>query len=330
MWARSIVWAVGAIPSQIRGVAPAIPRPSGSFRSMKAAGQPLVSFIVTSFNYEKYIGKTIESILNQTVQDIEIIVVDDLSSDGSIAVVKSFDDPRIKLLINDKNMGVSWTNDRAMRRARGKYLALVDSDDWLDPRKTECQLAYFRENPDVSIVGTYVNFVDELGNRHARAAEFEATVNRPHDFNSVDSWIVKNDLNHSSVMLKRQVYRTVGPIDSTMALAWDYDFWMRALSHGFRFGVVAKRLTSYRFHGANATFSNPMESFLEVVHVLQRSVVPLIERQDSIDTLSQMMMWIGKNQQFELFETGRRCSLLGVLLNSAPIHSFAEFKRAID
>ena len=159
---------------------------------MRDAGppeRPLVSFIVASYNYARFIGRTLGSILSQTEQNLEIVVVDDASSDDSLDVIRSFDDPRIRLYTNETNLGLVRTYNRGLSLANGEYVTYVDSDDWIDPRKIEEQLAYFRENPGVDIVGTYVKFVDNDGNPHPRSATVEAFYNQPCDFNTLDTWV---------------------------------------------------------------------------------------------------------------------------------------------
>ena len=89
---------------------------------------PLVSFIIASYNYERFIPVTIKSILEQSVQDFEIVVIDDASTDGSPAVIRSFSDQRIRFYINQTNLGPSSTYNRGAALARGKYITYLDAD----------------------------------------------------------------------------------------------------------------------------------------------------------------------------------------------------------
>jgi glycosyltransferase involved in cell wall biosynthesis len=134
---------------------------------------PKLSFIVLSYNYADLIGQTIHSILGQTVQDFEIVVVDDASTDASCDVIRSFADPRIRLLVNERNLGGAGSYNRAVQAARGEYLVNLDADDWITPNKCE-------------------------GRPHSRTAELDAVVNRPFDLNAVDSWVGQNRLVRSS------------------------------------------------------------------------------------------------------------------------------------
>jgi succinoglycan biosynthesis protein ExoO len=98
---------------------------------------PLVSVIIPAYNTEAYIGSAISSVLAQTLSDLEVVVVDDCSSDDTVAVVQSFTDERIKLLQNHQNLGAGGARNRALAVARGKWIAILDSDDWYAPSRLE-------------------------------------------------------------------------------------------------------------------------------------------------------------------------------------------------
>ncbi|HYW21787.1 MAG TPA: glycosyltransferase family 2 protein [Nodularia sp. (in: cyanobacteria)] len=112
--------------------------------------KPDVSVIIPAYNTENYISKAIDSALNQTLSNIEIIVVDDASSDQTLEMVRKFNDQRLKILVNQKNLGISATRNRALRAAEGKWVAVLDSDDWYAPERLEklLQVAY-SENADM-------------------------------------------------------------------------------------------------------------------------------------------------------------------------------------
>ncbi|MEH2247357.1 glycosyltransferase family 2 protein [Nostoc sp.] len=98
---------------------------------------PKVSIIIPAYNTEAYIAKAIESALEQTLTDIEVIIVDDASSDQTVEVAKSFTDQRVKVIINQQNLGVSAARNRALRAAQGEWVAVLDSDDWYAPERLE-------------------------------------------------------------------------------------------------------------------------------------------------------------------------------------------------
>ena len=99
-----------------------------------------------SYNCEKYIEASIKSVLSQSYADWELLIVDDCSSDNTIEVIKSFKDKRIKLFVNDKNSGAALSRNRALREAKGKWIALLDADDTWMPNKLEEQLSFMINN----------------------------------------------------------------------------------------------------------------------------------------------------------------------------------------
>ena len=130
----------------------------------------LVSIVMPLYNCEQYIAKSIESVINQTYQDWELLIVDDCSTDKSVEVVKSFGDKRIKLLSNERNCGGALSRNYALREAKGKWIAFLDSDDiWL-PNKLEEQLSFMVEN-DYSFTYTdYQICIDGKFEKYIRTA----------------------------------------------------------------------------------------------------------------------------------------------------------------
>ena len=106
----------------------------------------LVSIIMPNYNSENYVKATIQSVLNQTYQNWELLFVDDCSTDNSLEIVKSFSDDRIKILQNETNSGAAVSRNYALRMAEGKWIAFLDSDDLWIPEKLEKQLTFMVEN----------------------------------------------------------------------------------------------------------------------------------------------------------------------------------------
>ncbi len=294
------------------------------------AGTPLVSFIVLSYNYENYIGATIRSILDQTVGDFEIVVVDDASKDRSCEVIRSFGDTRIRLYVNEQNVGGAASLNRAIELARGNFLVNLDADDWIAPRKTATQLAAFKRDPSLDIVGTYVTFVDSAGQNHPRAEELEAWTNQKDDLNQIDIWIGQNRLCRSSTMLRRSVHERIGLDDSHMVRAPDYELWTRALREGCRFGVIPEPLTFLRVHSRNVTYGDPCGTFREICFSMLKNIVPLIEKQAALASLARIIAWIAGHEQFAYMLPSERYRLMGLFLMPSPPESFSRFEELIS
>lgn len=106
----------------------------------------LVSIIMPSWNTDKFIAETIQSVIDQTYTNWELIIVDDCSSDNTNQIVASFEDERIKYLHNEKNLGAALTRNKALREAKGEWIAFLDSDDLWMPEKLEHQIDFMNEN----------------------------------------------------------------------------------------------------------------------------------------------------------------------------------------
>ncbi len=293
-----------------------------------ASQRPLISFVVASYNYERYIGIALGSILAQTVSDFEIVVVDDASTDGSRDVVRAFADPRITLHVNERNIGQVATYNKGVSLARGEYLCYLDADDWIEPRKSEAQLGFFRQNPNVEIVSTYVRFFDTEGKRHPWADEYEAFFNRPYDFNAVEEWIGACKIHACSMMLPRAVHTRVGPRDTTMAVASDFEFWTRAHALGCRFGMMHEPLLSYRLHEDSVSRRDQLMTFLETSYVLHKNVLPAINARQARHLIPKAVDWLLTHPQYGVLDESQRARLMALQMGAQLYVDCAAYKRA--
>lgn len=286
---------------------------------------PVLSFIVLSCNYEDFIKVALRSILEQSTQAFEIVVVDDASSDESREVIRGFQDPRIRLLVNDRNMGGAWSYNRAVQAARGHFLVNLDADDWSAPERCERQLAEFSRRPELDILGTHVVFVDGDGKRHPRAPELEAFTNGSHDLNRIDTWVGANHLCRSSTMIRRSAHLRVGLDDTDMVRAPDYELWTRALRLGCRFGVVAEQLTYYRLQNRGVTHADPRGTLLELSYAMLCNLLPMIEDRAAYVLSTRMLDWVTGAEAFAGLRPIERYRLVGMLLTSPQLRDFRHF-----
>lgn len=149
--------------------------------AIKNDARPRVSVVMAVFNGERHVREAIESILAQTFEDFEFIIIDDGSSDGTPAILEDFAarDRRLRLLQNETNQGIVFSANRLLGAARGELVARTDHDDWSHPDRLRRQVAFFDENPDFILVGSGHQWVDDhgrLGPAHVAATswyEFE-------------------------------------------------------------------------------------------------------------------------------------------------------------
>jgi len=190
--------------------------------STREAARPLVTVIIPTFNRAAIIGRAIRSVLGQTFQDWELLVVDDASTDGTEREVKSFSDDRIKYLRHDQNRRVSAARNTGIRSARGEYVSFLDDDDeWL-PEKLAKEVEVFRNSdPDVGLVYTGKTVFDE----HGRVLQIRMPTE--------SGWVYDTMLEQhfigspSRVTVRKQVLDRVAGFDETFVNCQDYDLWLR-------------------------------------------------------------------------------------------------------
>jgi glycosyltransferase involved in cell wall biosynthesis len=291
---------------------------------------PLLSFIVLSYNYEDYIKITIQSILDQTLQDFEIIVVDDGSTDRSCEVVRSFNDPRIRLIVNERNLGGAGAYNVAVSAACGEWLVNLDADDWIAPQKSVRQLKTATQNPQIDIIGTWVSLVGSDGKTHPEASTIEPWINGDHALNLVDTWIGKNHLCRSSTMVRRAAHLRIGLDDAGMVAAPDYELWTRALAQGCRFHLLKERLTFMRLHPRGVTRADLVRSFLEISFALSKNIAPLVEKRGLSPSFVEILRWTATRPELPALAPLERHRLFGLLMAGVIVPTYAEFRAALS
>lgn len=124
---------------------------------------PKVSVIMPIYNAEKYISFAIDSILEQSFENFELIMIDDCGEDGSIDIAKRYDDPRITILKNDGNQGIAYSRNRGMDSAKGEYIALMDDDDVAPNNRFELEVSYLDKHPEIDVLGGGELWINENG-----------------------------------------------------------------------------------------------------------------------------------------------------------------------
>jgi glycosyltransferase involved in cell wall biosynthesis len=203
---------------------------------------PLVTAVVPNYNYERYLRLALDSALGQTHRDVEVVVIDDGSTDGSHAILDSYGD-RIRWF-RQKNAGVSAARNRGIAEARGEFVAVLDADDVWHADKIERQLALMAA-PEVGLVHCFAQLVDADGNRIGsytfgqrgwlltEHAQLRPTVNG----------------GGSGALIRKRVLDEVGGFDTGLSTAADWDMWRRIMSR-HRIELVADEIMDYRIHSS--------------------------------------------------------------------------------
>jgi len=181
----------------------------------------LVSVLMPVFNCEKFLSESIMSILSQTFTNFEFLILDDGSTDKSLAIIEKFreQDKRIKVFKNEKNMGVVESRNRLINLSTGKYIVWIDSDDIALPKRISEQVKFLNKNPDVGLVGANLIRIDEKGNKKC-VWKYETNSNK-----------LKVELFfHSPFSTVVMIRRSALPeklYDEMFSVAEDYDFYCR-------------------------------------------------------------------------------------------------------
>ncbi len=122
-----------------------------------------LSVLMTAYNAEKYLKPSINSILKQTHKNLELIIIDDGSTDGSINVVKNFEDKRIQLIKQKKNRGRTKSLNNGLKKVKSKYIAILDADDISYKNRLNIQLNFLKKNKHIDIVGTWYEVINNKG-----------------------------------------------------------------------------------------------------------------------------------------------------------------------
>ena len=205
---------------------------------------PLVGVVIPNFNYSKYLPEAIDSVLAQTYPNIEIIVVDDGSTDNSIDILQNYEG-KIRV-IQQANSGVSAARNRGVSESQGKFIAFLDADDsWL-PRKIERQISEFLTDPKLGLVHVGVNETDSVGNTlRIRRDGMEGEVSQ--ELLLLRSAVLGGG---SGLMVPRDVFDKIGGFDLNLSTSADWEIFYR-ISSRYPVGFVNETLVKYRMHGTN-------------------------------------------------------------------------------
>ena len=213
---------------------------------------PLVSVLLPVYNNMAYLGEAISSMLTQTVDDLECIILDDGSTEPVWQVIETFTDPRIVHVRQPTNMGLAAALNCCLDVARGRYFARMDSDDISMPTRLEEELALFTAG--VGLVSCWGYTVSADGQRIPPAED-------PYLFSRirVSNEAIRQNIAQGNLLLgaasifPREVFERIGYFDEELALAEDYNYWLRILQH-YEVAVVPKELYQRRRHANNMSY----------------------------------------------------------------------------
>lgn len=210
---------------------------------------PRVTVLMSVYNSDKYLRVAIDSILNQTYDNFEFLIIDDGSTDKSLDIIKSYKDPRIRL-VSRKNKGLVASLNEGIEKARGEYIARQDSDDASKPERLEKEVEYLDNHPEVGLVGSNYTVMDS---RKWKPLVDTNVFTHPNDLKLAQ--ITCNQYGHGSIMMRTSVVRRCKGYDSRVGYVEDYDLWNR-ISRITNIANIEEPLYLYRKNEEGISQSN--------------------------------------------------------------------------
>lgn len=230
---------------------------------------PELTVLMAVYNGAEYLIEATRSVLNQDFRDFELIVVDDASTDQTPAILASLDDPRVRVLRNPENLGLTRSLNRGLREATGEFVARLDADDRCRPKRFAEQCALFREHPEVWVSGADAIIIDDAGEPQGLRKSC------PAHGQMVAQMFFRNPIVHSSAMFRRKEIMGIGGYDESFGRAQDYDLWFRVVSRGGRLASLTTPYVEQRMHKGRVTILDSDEMARCRLRVLQRAFAAL-------------------------------------------------------
>lgn len=254
---------------------------------------PLVSVVLPVHNAEAYLREAVDSILDQTFKDFELVVVNDGSTDSSGDIIASYSDSRIVYIENGKCLKLPATLNKGIAAAKGRYIARMDADDRSLPHRLERQVAFLESHRDVDLCGSWAHLIDGEGNRYSRLK------------NATDAEALKClllftcPLVHPSVMGRAEVFRR-HPYSEASLHAEDFALWTEMAREGIRMANIGEYLFEYRWHNANVSLINSEIQIQAKASIIRPALAALLGHEPDSNEIKLHLL------SFSLYNKGRR------------------------
>ena len=284
--------------------------------------RPTFSVIMPTYNTpEDYLHTAITSIMKQSFTDFELIIIDDGSSNEDYRLCEKYatDDERIKVFVNEKNLGVAGTLNRALTLAKGKYIARMDSDDISHKDRLKITYEFLEENPDVDIVGTWrINFANGRGKKTSYTENFDLRANL----------FFSSPFTHPTIVFRATSVEKYALQYDENIKAEDYDLWFRAAKFpNLKFAVIDKYLLKYRIHEKQVT---QRDNKIQVsTDLIVAKVLDYINCELSDEDLALYMDFTYTRRELNKLEFSKVAELYARLLDSKT-SKLCEKQEAVD
>lgn len=230
----------------------------------------LVSLVMAVYNGEKYLRETLDSILAQTYKDLEVIIVNDGSTDSTSAILNEIDDERVKIINLKSNNGAASALNAGIMEAKGEWIAIHDADDISIPERIEEQAAYISRKPHLVAIGSYIECIPGYDFIESNSRNFKLIEGLK---NSAPSWEkLKEELfkgcpfTHGALFISKKVLLKVGKYNPSYKIAYDYDLMMR-LAYAGPVENIPKVLYKYRIYPDSLSNSSALQTSNELLQI---------------------------------------------------------------
>ena len=234
---------------------------------MKTVTNPLITVLMAVYNGGKYLKSSVQSVLNQTYKDFEFLIINDCSTDDSVKIIESFNDKRIIVYNNEKNIGQTKSLNVGLKLARGKYVARMDADDMAFPMWLDKLVKYILEHPEYVAVSSYAAVIDGLGNPQRI---LKTSINFQQ---IIVSLFFAKVMNHVGAVIKKEAIIEKGGYNENFITSQDYELWSSLIRTNYKVTNIPEVLVSIRVHKNSVGFiEESRKALLEVAEIITRTV----------------------------------------------------------
>ncbi|HLT89176.1 MAG TPA: glycosyltransferase [Sphingobacterium sp.] len=235
-----------------------------------------ITVFMAAYNAADYIAASIESVLKQTYDHFELLIVDDGSTDNTVEIIQRFHDPRIRLIQNDGNKGQPYTRNLALTEAKGEFLAVLDSDDIAFPNRLEIQLQHFLDRPQLAVLGGQVYVIDKYGQRTGQEMIPICGSKQLHS-----ALLLHNSFVHPTVMMRMSAFKDIGGYPNHL-VAQDYALFSR-IALKYEVDNIPEYLGEYRMHDNNISIRKKHLADEQLRAILRYQLDKLLPETSHID-----------------------------------------------
>lgn len=222
-----------------------------------------VTVLMPVYNSEKYLKESIDSILNQTYENFELLILDDASTDNSVKIINSYKDDRIKLFKNEKNKGISYTRNKGVELATGEFIALMDSDDISKKNRLEVEVKFLEKYTEFDVVSSRAEVLnsEKLYKTHKKIEEFELA--------NIQLMFRDVIINPASMFRKEFINKNNIRYREENFVAEDYDFWVECAKFT-NIAILSEALLIYRTGHKNTSSLSLKNNYIERKNLIDK------------------------------------------------------------